>query len=115
MILVEHRSLAMTDSSQFADLDRTLAALEQGVSTLSIDDAIALITAWQQELQLNNVTDLVRELSDLKQALQGNDPATISTALSKLGENTRELSGDLSGDNSAKVYQLGKLLEQAGG
>ena len=36
----------MTDSSQFADLDRTLAALEQGVSTLSIDDAIALITAW---------------------------------------------------------------------
>lgn len=64
----------MTDSSQFADLDRTLAALEQGVSTLPIDDAIALINAWQQELQVNDVTDLVKELSDLKQALQAAIP-----------------------------------------
>lgn len=48
------------------DIDSTIAALQQGLTAIPTDQAIAAIESWQQQLQGN---DLAEDLGELKTAL----------------------------------------------
>ena len=102
----------MTYSTQSADIDKTIAALEQDPNSVPPEEAIALIEGWQQELEGN---DIGADLGELKQALQQNDTAKINLILSDLSEDTLEAAVDLPGDISTKVQQIGMLLSQMSG
>jgi hypothetical protein len=96
----------MTFSSS-VDFDTTIAALQQDPTTISLNDAIAIIDSWQQQLQGN---DIAEDLGELKQALQTGDQAGIAKILADLGEDTSGAAADLPADASAKVQQIGTLL-----
>ncbi|BAU09810.1 hypothetical protein LEP3755_02850 [Leptolyngbya sp. NIES-3755] len=101
----------MADSVRTIDVDTTIAALQQGLTSIPVEQAIAVIESWQQQLQ---GTDLAEDLGDLKAALQQGDASMISQILIDLGEDTSEAAADATGDVAVKVEQLGELLSQAG-
>ncbi|MBD1858865.1 MULTISPECIES: hypothetical protein [Leptolyngbya] len=101
----------MADSLRTIDVDTTIAALQQGLTAIPVEQAIAVIESWQQQLQ---GTDLAEDLGDLKQALTDGDTSTIAQILSDLGEDTSEAASEATGDVAVKVEQLGELLSQAG-
>ncbi len=95
-----------------ADLDATIAALQQGLTSIPPEQAVAVIESWQQKLQ---GLDLAEDLGELKAALTGTgDGASLSSILTDLGEDTAETASGASGDVAAKLKQLGSLLSQAG-
>lgn len=101
----------MADSVRTVDVDTTIAALQQGLTSIPVEQAIAVIESWQQQLQ---GTDLAEDLGDLKAALSEGDASAISQILIDLGEDTSEAAADATGDVAVKVEQLGELLSQAG-
>ncbi|GAP94374.1 hypothetical protein [Leptolyngbya sp. NIES-2104] len=101
----------MADSVRTVDVDTTIAALQQGLTSIPVEQAIAVIESWQQQLQ---GTDLAEDLGDLKAALTQGDASAISQILTDLGEDTSEAAADATGDVAVKVEQLGELLSQAG-
>ncbi|MGG6264626.1 hypothetical protein ACQ4M3_15220 [Leptolyngbya sp. AN03gr2] len=101
----------MADSVRTIDVDTTIAALQQGLTSIPVEQAIAVIESWQQQLQ---GTDLAEDLGDLKAALQQGDASMISQIMIDLGEDTSEAAADATGDVAVKVEQLGELLSQAG-
>lgn len=101
----------MADSVRSVDVDTTIAALQQGLTAIPVEQAIAVIESWQQQLQ---GTDLAEDLGDLKAALSQGDAGAISQILIDLGEDTSEAAADATGDVAVKVEQLGELLSQAG-
>ena len=100
----------MADPTQTVSLDSTIAALQQDLTTIAPNDAIALIDGWQQQLQ---GTDLAEDLGELKQALMSGDTGAISSILSDLGEDTSEAATSADSGVASKVQQLGQLLSQA--
>lgn len=94
-----------------ANLDATISALQGGLTSITADQAIAVIDSWQQQLQGN---DIAEDLGELKQALTNGDKASISKILSDLGEDTKGAASGATGDVATKVQQLGTLLAQAG-
>jgi hypothetical protein len=101
----------MADTTRTIDIDTTIAALQQGLTSVPIEQAISIIKSWQQQLQ---GTDLAEDLGDLKQALTNGDSSSIAQILSDLGEDTSESAASATGDIAVKVEQLGELLSQAG-
>ena len=101
----------MADTTRTVDIDSTIAALQQGLTSVPIEQAIAVIESWQQQLQ---GTDIAEDLGDLKQALQSGDTTAIAQIMSDLGEDTSESAASATGDIAVKVEQLGELLSQAG-
>jgi hypothetical protein len=101
----------MADTTRTIDIDSTIAALQQGLTSIPIEQAIAIIESWQQQLQ---GADLAEDLGDLKQALQSGDTQSIAQIMSDLGEDTSESASAATGDIAVKVEQLGELLSQAG-
>lgn len=101
----------MADSIRTIDVDTTISALQQGLTSIPVEQAIAVIESWQQQLQ---GTDLSEDLGALKAALSEGDVAAISEILIDLGEDTSESAADATGDIAVKVEQLGELLTQAG-
>ncbi|MER3434452.1 MAG: hypothetical protein C4288_13755 [Leptolyngbya sp. ERB_1_1] len=101
----------MADSIRAIDVDTTIAALQQGLTSIPVEQAIAVIESWQQQLQ---GTDLAEDLGDLKAALSEGDVSAISEILTDLGEDTSEAAAEATGDVAVKVEQLGELLSQAG-
>ncbi|MBE9013803.1 hypothetical protein IQ250_26810 [Pseudanabaenaceae cyanobacterium LEGE 13415] len=101
----------MADSIRTIDVDTTISALQQGLTSIPVEEAIAVIESWQQQLQ---GTDLAEDLGDLKAALQQGDASAISQIMIDLGEDTSEAAADATGDVAVKVEQLGELLSQAG-
>lgn len=99
--------------SQPADIDTTIAALQQGITATPVEQAIAILESWQQQLQGLGIAD---DLGELKQALQKQKSAdAIGNLLLDLGEDTaEELAIETSEDVAAKVRQLASLLTQAG-
>ncbi len=97
--------------SRTIDVDTTIAALQQGLTVIPVEQAIAVIESWQQQLQ---GTDLAEDLGDLKAALSQGDVSSISQILTDLGEDTSEAAAEATGDVAVKVEQLGELLSQAG-
>lgn len=101
----------MADSTRTIDVDSTIAALQQGLTAIPIDDAMMIIDSWQQQLQ---GTDLAEDLGDLKRALQSGDTSAIAQIMSDLGEDTADSAADATGDIAMKVEQLGEMLSSAG-
>lgn len=98
---------------QTADIDTTIAALQQGITAIPEETAIALIESWQQQLQGLDIAD---DLGKLKQALQKQKSAdAIANLLVDLGRDAaEELAIETSEDTTAKIRQLASLLSQAG-
>jgi hypothetical protein len=105
------KEFLMVNPIQSVNLETTIAALQQDLSKIQKNDALAIIDAWQQKLEGN---DIAEDLGELKQAIQSRDTAAISRILIDLGEDTRGAAADLPADVAAKVQQLGSLLQQAG-
>jgi hypothetical protein len=102
----------MADQSlQTMDLDATIAALQQGVTSIPLDEAVAIIEAWQSQLQGH---DLAEDLGELKAALQNGNSGQISELLIDIGEDTSGSSSAAPSDITSKLQQLGQLLYQAG-
>ncbi|MCU0569909.1 MAG: hypothetical protein MUF49_25470 [Oculatellaceae cyanobacterium Prado106] len=99
----------MTYSTQGVDLDTTIATLSNPTE-VPLEDAIALIESWQQQLQGN---DIAEDLGELKEALQQGTSGEISQILADLGADTSETAMSLPVDMAEKVQQIGKLLSQA--
>ncbi len=101
----------MADSTRTVDVDTTIGALQQGLTSVPVEEAIAIIESWQQQLQ---GSDLAEDLGDLKQALLSGDVASIAQIMSDLGEDTSDAAANATGDVAVKVEQLGELLSEAG-
>ncbi|MBW4646810.1 MAG: hypothetical protein KME23_28130 [Goleter apudmare HA4340-LM2] len=100
-------------ATQNVDLDTTIAALQQGLTSIPVDQAIAVINSWQQQLQ---GTDLAEDLDELKMALTSNtgDGSAIANILIDLGEDTSQAATNVGGDVATKVQRLASLLTEAG-
>lgn len=100
-------------ATQNVDLDTTISALRRGLTSIPVDQAIAVINSWQQQL---SGTDLAEDLDELKLAITSNngDRSALADILIDLGEDTSDAATNLSGDVAAKVKQLAKLLTEAG-
>lgn len=96
-----------------ANIDTTIAALEQGITAIPIEQAIAVLESWQQQLQGFEIAD---DLGELKDALRKQKSANaIANLLVDLGEDTaEELAIETTEDVTAKIRQLASLLTQAG-
>lgn len=96
----------MADQSlQAMDLDATIAALQQGVTSIPIDEAIAIIETWQSQLQGH---DLAEDLGELKAALQNGELGSISDILVDIGEDTIGTASAAPSDASSKLQQIGR-------
>lgn len=96
-----------------ANIDTTIAALEQGITAIPIEQAIEVLESWQQQLQ---GFEIAADLGELKDALRKQKSASaIANLLVDLGEDTaEELAIETTEDVTAKIRQLATLLTQAG-
>ena len=96
-----------------ADLDMTIALLEQDLSTIALEDVNAVLESWQQQLQ---GLEIANDLGELQDALRKQKSAdAIANLLIELGgDTTSELLIETSEETAAKVRQLADLLRQAG-
>lgn len=103
----------MADLDQTADIDTTIAALEQGITAIPVEQALTLLESWQQHLKGLAIAD---DLGELRKALQKQKSAdAIANLLLDLSADTaEELAIETSEDVAAKVRQLASLLTQAG-
>lgn len=103
----------MTDLGQTADINSTIAALEQGITAIPIDQAIASIESWLSQLA---GLDIANDLQELKEALRKQKSAdAIANLLTDLGEDTAsELTIETSDEVRVKIRQLAELLMEAG-
>jgi hypothetical protein len=95
------------------DIDTTIAALQQGLTAIPTDRAIAVIESWQQQLQGNDLAD---DLGELKTALTSGTTSkgmSLSEILADIGADTTEAAEGADPSAAAKVKQLGELLSQA--
>ena len=96
---------------QTLDLNTTISVLQQDISSISIDEAMALIDNWHQQLQ---GTDIAQKLYELKQILIGGNTGSISKMLVDIGENISVGAANSTDDVAANVQKLGNMLIQAG-
>jgi len=103
----------VADLSQTADIDTTIAALEQGITAIPVETAIALLESWQHQLQGLGIAD---DLGELKDALRKQkSKSAIANLLIDLAEDTAgELAIETSDEVATKVRLLASLLTQAG-
>jgi hypothetical protein len=99
------------DMMQTLDLNTTISMLQQDISSISIDEAMALIDNWHQQLQ---GTDIAQKLIELKQILIGGNTGSISKMLVDIGENISVGAANSTDDVAANVQKLGNMLIQAG-
>jgi hypothetical protein len=96
-----------------ADMDTTIAALQQGLTAIPADQAVAVIDSWQQQLQGN---DIAENLGELKAALTSGTTSTgmsLAEVLADIGQKTTQAAESADPSAAAKVKQLGQLLSQA--
>lgn len=114
----------MADTMQTADLDNTISILQQGLSSISSEDALKLIESWKQQIRSNiSSTTLDEDLERLKLALMGVTDASIAAVIADLGQDTIQFADSLASELADseladseladKVRQLGALLSQA--
>lgn len=102
----------MADLDQ-ANIDTTIAALEEGITTIPIEQAMTVLEAWQHQLRGLAISD---DLGELKDALRKEKSAdAIANLLTSLGGDTSsELTIGTSEEVAAKLRHLSGLLTQAG-
>lgn len=96
-----------------AELDRTIALLQQDLSNVAVEDALAILESWLSQLQ---GLEIANDLGELKDALRKQKSAdAIANLLIELGgDTTSELLIETSEETATKVRQLADLLTQAG-
>lgn len=93
-----------------ADLDWTIATLQQDLGTVAPKDAIAILDNWQDHFQGHN---LAADLEQLKHAIGNSDTQASADILGAVGEDTTGETASRSVDEfEAKIKQLGALLSQ---
>lgn len=99
-------------ATQNIDIDTTISTLQQDLTSIPVEQAIAVIDAWKQQLQ---GSDLAEDLEQLKLALTRgtNDGSTIAEILAQLSEDTSDASDNVSREVAPKVQQLAQMLSQA--
>jgi hypothetical protein len=102
------------------DLDDTIAALEGGLTTLSIDAALRIVRLWEETLrgsdrpELNPLAELLSELHEALSADRLDGPA-IGDLLVQLGEETTAAAADTEDDRVGPALErLGTVLKAAG-
>jgi hypothetical protein len=102
------------------DLDDTIAALEGGLTTLSIDSALRIVRLWEETLrgsdhaELHPLAELLGELHDALSADRLDGPA-IGDLLVQLGEGTAAAAEDTEDDRLGPTLErLGTILTAAG-
>ncbi|WP_373541315.1 hypothetical protein [Chamaesiphon sp.] len=96
-----------------ADIDSTIAALQQGLTAIPADQAVTVIDSWQQQLQGNPIAE---KLGDLKAALTSGTTSngmSLAEILADIGQGTTEAAESADPSAAAKVKQLGQLLSQS--
>jgi hypothetical protein len=101
----------MADATKNVDLDSTISALQQDLSSIPTDQAIAIINNWQNQL---SGTDLAEDLGELKEAILSGDTNAIADLLVDLGEDSQSAAANATGDVANKVQRLGEMLCEAG-
>ncbi len=101
----------MADMMQTLDLNTTISVFQQDISSISMDEAMALIDNWHQQMQ---GTDIGQKLIELKQILIGGNTMSISKMLVDIGENISVGAANSTDDVAANVQKLGSMLVQAG-
>lgn len=103
----------MASKKQTADLDKTISILQEDLTSVPAEEAIAIIESWQKQLA---GTDIAEELDELKSILAdgGDDSEMLGSLLADLGEDTIAMadSDDINEDVATKIEQLGELLSQ---
>ncbi|MCU0549871.1 MAG: hypothetical protein MUC48_11040 [Leptolyngbya sp. Prado105] len=101
----------MTNPTQTADLDATIALLKNNLASIDPEAAIANIEAWQQQLM---GTEIAETLGELKLAIDGGiRSGEIPSILSDLGNQTASAAGSQEGSSASKLQELGQLLSNA--
>ncbi|WP_324672093.1 hypothetical protein [Hymenobacter sp. GOD-10R] len=102
-------------------LAQTIHALQRGLTSIPLSDAILNIDTWFDQLQRSGVPELqnvARELGNLQSLLSsgnaGLDGGAIGASLSMLGSQATELAVHADPDAQAELRTLGDLLLQAG-
>ncbi len=103
----------MANLGQTADIDTTIAALQQGITAIPIEQAILVLESWEQQLRGLKIAD---DLGELKDALRKQKSAdALANLLIDLSEDTAgELAIETSDEVATKVRLLASLLTQAG-
>ncbi len=101
----------MADTTRTVDLDTTISALQQNLTTIPADQAMTIIDSWQQQLQ---GTDIAEDLGKLKQAITSGNTSEIAKILTDLGQDTTATASNVPSEAQSKIQQLGSLLEQKG-
>lgn len=100
----------MTNQTQTANLEATIALLKNGLTSIDPEAAIANIEAWQQQL---HGTEIAETLGELKLAIDsGVRSGEIPKILADLGNQTASAAGSQAESSATKLQELGQLLSQ---
>lgn len=108
-----------TQDSQ--DLDRVIAALSAGVTSVPLDAGTQELDKWQSRLQASPNPDLAQlgtDLGELKRLLNSGGSANeIGLLLSRIGQATSNAAGGAAASDAelgSKLQQLGQALAAEG-
>ncbi len=106
-------------SSQGADLQTTVSALQSGVTNIPPEAAVTNIDGWVQRLRasnepsLENIADDLQQLRDMLSS--GNlDGQSIGQLLTQIGSQTTSAAAQADSSSQRQLQELGRLLSQAG-
>ncbi len=116
VMLVALAALFVYAQSDAPTLDETISTLQDGVTNIPLDAALANIEGWRQTLESSDdaAQQIVgSQLGDLASALQTKpiDEREVGSLLVSLGKSTVILGEDAGND---QLTALGDLLTQAG-
>ncbi len=111
--------LEVTDQQNTALLEDTLMLLNAGLPDKPDQHGLMEIERWEQVLQASErpgLAKIIQELATLRAQLASPDTESheLAETLATLGSETSKVAEDLTGDYSAPLTHLGKLLIKMG-
>ncbi|MCU0493597.1 MAG: hypothetical protein MUD01_18575 [Chloroflexaceae bacterium] len=105
-------------TTQESTLDATITAFRNGITSMGIQRATAVIDDWLTTLQASGRTEFMQisdDLTDLRDMLVNGelDGERIGPLLSSLGSSTGQAAGQAPADVKPKLEQLGQMLTRA--
>ena len=106
-------------SDESPTVSGTIEALEGGLDSLPVDQAVRNIEGWQARLEAAGdpaLLAIAEQLEELKAALQTEsaDQTSAGLLLIEIGERTNAAAETAQGDEAAQLTSLGTLLSDAG-
>lgn len=111
--------LEVTDQQNTALLEDTLTLLNAGLPAKPDQYGLTEIERWEQVLQASErpgLAKIIQELTTLRAQLASPDTESheLAETLATLGSETSKVAEELTGDYSAPLTHLGKLLIKMG-